>query len=255
MPEKAVLMSIHKQWLDKIISGEKILEVRGNFPTNLKPPFQVYLYETHNGGGCGKIRAVALCTGIFHLSKSDFESEESDAFLKASCLTQEQLAPFFWSKKMIYGWQVWDVQPADIALADVGAKRAPQGWQYCSILTHLDAAQKKSLFLQFEAFAIPHKEKYSYGWFEGVITKNGKVIAAEFSHLKTLMTLYGKTEKEVWKEMPVTASPLAWLSEKTGAVPVYENGYMQPGFLLSDEQRYVLTLLEKAGLSRNVRIA
>lgn len=255
MAEKAVLMSIHKQWLDKIISGDKILEVRRNFPTNLKPPFQVYLYETHNGGGCGRIRAVALCTGIFHLSKSDFETDESNAFLKASCLMREQLSSFFQSREMVYGWQMWDVQSADIALADVDAKRAPQGWQYCSILNQLSPAKKKALFLRFESFAIHHKEEYPHGWFEGVITKNGKVIAAEFSHLKTLMALYGKTEAEVWKEMPVTASPLVWLSEKTGAVPVYENGYMQPEFVLSDEQRYILTLLENAGLSRNIRIA
>lgn len=255
MPEKAVLMSIHKQWLDKIISGEKILEVRGNFPTSLRPPFQVYLYETHNGGGCGRIRAVALCTGVFHFSKSDFETEESDAFLKASCLSCEQLSSLFWSKKMVYGWQMWDVQPADIALADVGAKRAPQGWQYCSIPTHLDAGQKKSLFLQFEAFAIIHRQRYPDGWFEGVIARDGKVIAADCSHNETLMTLYGKSEEEVWAEMPVTAAPIYWLAEKTRAVPVYNNGYMQPEFVLSDAQRYVLTLLEKAGFSRNVRIA
>lgn len=255
MAEKAVLMSIHKNWLDKILSGEKILEIRGNYPKSAYLPFQVYLYETRNGGGCGRIRAVALCTNLFRFSKNDLESNEGDAFLKASCLTREQLTPFFWSKNVVYGWQLSDVQPLDMALDAVKTSRPPQGWQYCPIPSQLSPSEKKALFLRFEAFAIPHKEKYSYGWFEGVITKNGKVIAAEFSHLKTLMTLYGKTEKEVWKEMPVTASPLAWLSEKTGAMPVYENGYMQPGFVLSDEQRYVLTLLEKAGLSRNVRIA
>ncbi len=99
MAEKAVLMSIHKNWLDKILSGEKILEIRGNYPKSAYLPFQVYLYETRNGGGCGRIRAVALCTNLFRFSKNDLESNEGDAFLKASCLTREQLTPFFLVKK------------------------------------------------------------------------------------------------------------------------------------------------------------
>lgn len=254
MNEKAVLMSIHKEWLDKIISGEKMLEVRGNAPKNSSLPFQVYLYETRNGGGSGTIRAVAVCTNLFWFPKSDFAGDDADAFLEASCLTREQLAAFFRTKNAVFGWQLSDVQPLNMALDVVKVSRPPQGWQYCTIPNQLSPREKKSLLLRFEGFVIPHKEKYPYGWFEGVITEDGTVVAAEVSHLKTLMALYGKTEDEVWKEMPTTASPLAWLAEKTRAVPVYENGYLQPGFVISDEQRYVLTLLENAGLSQNIRI-
>ena len=133
MAEKAVLMSIHKNWLDKILSGEKILEIRGNYPKSAYLPFQVYLYETRNGGGCGRIRAIALCTNLFRFSKNDLESNEGDAFLKASCLTREQLTPFFSSKNVVYGWQLSDVQPLDMALDAVKTSRPPQGWQYCPI--------------------------------------------------------------------------------------------------------------------------
>lgn len=255
MPEKAVLMSIQKHWLDKILCGNKIIEVRGRRPADLKPPFQVYLYETCNEGGCGKVRAIALCTGLFRFSKSDFNGEDAEAFLEASCLTREQLAPFFWSRQYVYGWQMADVHPIDMEIIELGAKRAPQGWQYCDIPVRLTPEQKKALFLGFEAFSVAHRKKHPAGWFEGVITYDGKVVTASSSHNKTLINLYGKTEEETWKEMPVTAAPIYWLAEKTRAVPVYNNGYMQPEFILSDSQRYVLTLLAQAGLSRNTRIA
>ena len=148
MAEKAVLMSIHKNWLDKILSGEKILEIRGNYPKSAYLPFQVYLYETRNGGGCGRIRAIALCTNLFRFSKNDLESNEGDAFLKASCLTREQLTPFFSSKNVVYGWQLSDVQPLDMALDAVKTSRPPQGWQYCPIPSQLSPSEKKALFLR-----------------------------------------------------------------------------------------------------------
>lgn len=40
---KAVLISIRPEWVGKILSGEKALEVRKNRP-NLNPPFKCYIY-------------------------------------------------------------------------------------------------------------------------------------------------------------------------------------------------------------------
>lgn len=42
---KAVLMSVHPQWCEKIFSGKKTIEVRRNRP-KLEPPFTVYVYCT-----------------------------------------------------------------------------------------------------------------------------------------------------------------------------------------------------------------
>ena len=42
---KAVLMSIKKQWIEKILDGEKTIEVRKTKP-NLEVPFKVYIYCT-----------------------------------------------------------------------------------------------------------------------------------------------------------------------------------------------------------------
>ena len=42
---KAVLISIRPEWVDKILSGEKTLEVRKTCP-KLETPFKVYIYCT-----------------------------------------------------------------------------------------------------------------------------------------------------------------------------------------------------------------
>lgn len=43
---KAVLLSIKKQWLEKILSGEKTIEVRKTMPWEISYPFVVFCYET-----------------------------------------------------------------------------------------------------------------------------------------------------------------------------------------------------------------
>lgn len=49
---KAVLISIRPKWCQKIISGEKTIEVRKTSP-RLKLPFQCYIYCTNSGVACG----------------------------------------------------------------------------------------------------------------------------------------------------------------------------------------------------------
>ncbi len=43
--EKAVMISIRPEWVEKILSGEKTLEIRKNGP-NLETPFKCYIYCT-----------------------------------------------------------------------------------------------------------------------------------------------------------------------------------------------------------------
>ena len=42
---KAVLMSIHHKWCEKIFNGSKTIEVRKSRPS-IDMPFKVYVYET-----------------------------------------------------------------------------------------------------------------------------------------------------------------------------------------------------------------
>ena len=46
---KAVLISIQPKWCEKIMSGEKTVEVRKSRP-KLKTPFRCYVYCTHGTG-------------------------------------------------------------------------------------------------------------------------------------------------------------------------------------------------------------
>ena len=108
---------------------------------------------------------------------------------------------------------------------------------------------KRALAFATHAFIDAHKKKDPY-WFEGIVTPSGTVEVSFQSHLKSLVKHYGKSEQEVYKEMPVTASPLLWLMERTGCVPVYEQGYMLlPEMELTEEQRLVITILSRAGLT------
>lgn len=61
---KAVLLSIKKQWLEKILSGEKTIEVRKTMPWEISYPFVVFCYETKADGGAGKVTAAFVCRDI-----------------------------------------------------------------------------------------------------------------------------------------------------------------------------------------------
>lgn len=57
---KAVLISIRPKWCEKIISGEKTIEVRKTRP-KMNPPFKCYIYRSVQGGVIGEF----VCDHIF----------------------------------------------------------------------------------------------------------------------------------------------------------------------------------------------
>lgn len=61
---RAVLLSIKRQWLNKILSKEKTIEVRKTFPWDAEYPFVVLCYETKSDGGAGKITAAFICNSV-----------------------------------------------------------------------------------------------------------------------------------------------------------------------------------------------
>lgn len=85
---KAVLMSIHPKWCEKIFNGEKTIEVRKSVP-KLETPFKVYVYQTklkvkkgdsfmvvdalNENLGCGKVIGEFVCDRI-----DEFDSEWSE---------------------------------------------------------------------------------------------------------------------------------------------------------------------------------
>ncbi len=65
---KAVLISIRPEWVKKIISGEKTLEVRKNRPC-LETPFKCYIYCTNNGAAMGMWGKHGKVVGEFECDK------------------------------------------------------------------------------------------------------------------------------------------------------------------------------------------
>lgn len=69
---KAVLLSIKKDWLDKIASGEKAIELRKTMPSTLKCPFAVLCYETKANGGSGEVKGAFIVNQIGVLAPVSF---------------------------------------------------------------------------------------------------------------------------------------------------------------------------------------
>lgn len=128
-----VLISIHKRYLDKILSGEKVIEVRTNWPRVVAAPFVVLLYETGTAGGSKRVRAKAICSGCDTLHDSDLWDENAatrKAFSQKSCLSEKELKEYMATHTALFGWKLEKVQSFECALADLGVSRAPQSWSY-----------------------------------------------------------------------------------------------------------------------------
>ena len=114
---KAVLISIHPKWCEKIASGEKTIEVRKTMP-KLEIPFKVYIYETkgkqieHVDGcdityyGRGKVIGEFVCRGMMR----PFDSLRLMA--KQSCLIENELFEYS-NGKTLHGWRIADLKIYD----------------------------------------------------------------------------------------------------------------------------------------------
>lgn len=89
--DKAVLISIRPEWCEKILNGEKTVEIRKNRPS-LKMPFKCYIYCTKPVGNvigeftCDKIR--------FYFGKSWLVKEDIEDVTAGSCLSLEQVKEY-----------------------------------------------------------------------------------------------------------------------------------------------------------------
>lgn len=156
---KAVMLSIRPKWCEKIISGEKTVEVRKNRP-KLETPFKCYIYETQGWvekDGLMAFRLGGRVIGEFTCDRIDeydddtifsFRHEDyarwNDFGLDRACMHPEDFQNYA-DGKWLYGWHIVDLriydQPRELSeftglrntrfgAAPYDIKRAPQSWCY-----------------------------------------------------------------------------------------------------------------------------
>lgn len=117
---RAVMLSIRPKWCEKIISGEKTVEIRKNSP-KLGTPFRCYIYCTQSGVALGawrkhgKVIGEFTCDRIFPINVFDNGSIQNWFFdhMERSCLTYEELADYIGNDRTGYGWHITDLKIYD----------------------------------------------------------------------------------------------------------------------------------------------
>lgn len=135
---KTVLLSLHPKWWTKMLTGEKVIEVRKSKPLNIEPDgkVKVIVYVTGNVGVVGeficdkfyKIRmlpTIQLDVGVEHIN-----------LCSASCLSSKELYKYAGKRqKPMWGWSVTKVKDYGHPkpLSEFGLSRPPQSWVYLNL--------------------------------------------------------------------------------------------------------------------------
>ena len=129
---KSVMLSIQPKWVEKIVKGEKTIEVRKSAP-KCEEPFKAYIYESRNGGhrckhcnekdscysyapknvgcynGSGKVIGEFICNNA---SELDYVYYWNNGYEFETCLTYRQVADYG-KGKPLYGWHISDLKIYD----------------------------------------------------------------------------------------------------------------------------------------------
>lgn len=113
----AVLMSMKPEWWEKILAGEKTLEIRKTHPQNerLEWPVTVLVYVS----GTGAVQGQFLCPGeVSYRTMQDLE--------EMSCVPREDLLKYAKGRRLS-GWIVQSPEKFDAPshLAEFGLDRPP----------------------------------------------------------------------------------------------------------------------------------
>ena len=119
---KSVLIAIRPQWVEKIASGQKTIEVRKTAPKEV--PFKAYIYCTKEkkqddiiwAGVCGdrgkwngRVIGEFICNNA---SELDYVCYWNNGYEFATCLTYRQVADYG-KGKTLYGWHISDLKIYD----------------------------------------------------------------------------------------------------------------------------------------------
>ena len=119
---KAVLISIRPEWCEKIINGQKTIEVRKTRP-KMDTPFKCYIYKCGNG----KVVGEFLCDQIIE----DRTYGHNEEFYRAACMSAYDAAAYAMQSPM-YGWHISDLRvydhPRDL-WEFTGLRQTRFGWE------------------------------------------------------------------------------------------------------------------------------
>ena len=153
----AVLISIRPRWCEKIISGEKTIEVRKTRP-KLIPQFKCYIYRSVQGGVIGEFvcddiferiaRVGSICESPkYCICDWNMDCTPLDTLLADACLTKDELEKYL-DGGVGYGWHISNLRIYDTPRelrefyavqneVEVALKakpkpitRPPQSWRY-----------------------------------------------------------------------------------------------------------------------------
>ena len=155
---KAVLLSIRPKWCEKIISGEKTIEVRKTRP-KMNPPFKCYIYRSVQGGAIGEfvcddiferiVRVGAICEPPkYCICDWNMDCTPLDTLLADACLTKDELEKYLdggvgfgWhiSYLRVYDhprdlWELTGLRETKFGAEPVPITRPPQSWRYVEAL-------------------------------------------------------------------------------------------------------------------------
>lgn len=115
---KSVLLSIQPKWCNKILCGEKTVEIRKNVP-KLKPPFKCYIYRSLEKSGdihhtSGKVIGEFTCDKVvplFNICTDNWDNllgdvhEQHKLLVKKACLSEEELKKYAGGRNC-YAWHI-----------------------------------------------------------------------------------------------------------------------------------------------------
>ncbi|MGL5955420.1 MAG: hypothetical protein ACRC0X_02255 [Brevinema sp.] len=119
-----IIASIHDQWLEKIKSGQKIVELRKTKPKNIEFPCKIYWYNTKTK----MIEGFSSLESIFHYDPKASQ-EDLSLLSTASCLSIQEIEKYRNDKEILYLWGVILFQSM-IPTPLPKNKKAPQSWCY-----------------------------------------------------------------------------------------------------------------------------